>query len=229
MFVVCNGKHAFTSSSLHTQQKVLCLEEEWDIQASEGLKGQSAQFLQGAGMTNACKNLCTTNYNSLSLLKALTLKSLGATLLSVPRVQLTDSKCYGLHSGCSLWTVLTCKSHKDLVICKVYEPLKHPNAELYNWETDHRGYSLVFGSRRAKWCCFLHLFIFTSQSRIQRHHDRGRQKYCWSYATQQLCENILVIDSVVYFSFLQRKQQQPNFISSCPIAASYSGSAAHVL
>lgn len=43
-------------------------------------------------------------------------------------------------------------------------------------------------------------FVSTSQSRVQRHHNRGRQKYCWSYATQQLRENILVIDSVVYFS-----------------------------
>lgn len=63
--------------------------------------------------------------------------------------------------------------------------------------------------------CFLHICIFTSQSRIQWHHNRGRQKYCWSYATQQLCENILVIDSVVYFSFLQRKLQ-PNLFLPIP-------------
>lgn len=44
---------------------------------SEGHKGQSAQFVQGLGMTNACKNLCTAKHNSLSLLKALTLKITG--------------------------------------------------------------------------------------------------------------------------------------------------------
>lgn len=85
MFMVCNGKHAFTSLSLHTQQKVLCLEEESDIQASEGLKGQSARFVQELGMINACKNLCTAKYNSLSLLKALTLKITGCNSAGSPK------------------------------------------------------------------------------------------------------------------------------------------------
>lgn len=123
-----------------------------------------------------------------------------------------------LHAGCSLWTALICKSGKDSVVCEVCEPLKHTNAELYNWEADHPGYSLVFGSGRAKWCCFLDICIFTSQSRIQWHHDRGGQKYCWSHATQQLREDILVINSVVSFSPSSFSRAKSCFISSNPIA-----------
>lgn len=43
----------------------------------EGLKGQSAQFVKGLGMRNACKDLCTAKHNTLSLLKALTFKIVG--------------------------------------------------------------------------------------------------------------------------------------------------------
>lgn len=122
-----------------------------------------------------------------------------------------------LHSGCSLWAALICKSCKGSVVCEEFELLKHTHAELYNWEADHSGYCLVFGSGRAKCCGFLDICVFTSQSRIQWHHNRGRQKYCWSHATQRLCEDILVIDSVVSFS-ASFSRTKCCLISSNPIA-----------
>ena len=129
-----------------------------------------------------------------------------------------------LHSGCSLWTVRTCKSRKDLLDCKVCEPLKHPNAELYNWETDHPGCSLVFGSGRAKWCWLflthLYLYFTVSHSMASRQREaKALLKLCntttpWKYSGNWQCDLLPLF-------FLQRKLQ-PDFISSNPIASSCS-------
>lgn len=188
---------------------------------SEGLKGQYAQLISGLGVTKPCKNPCTAKHKPLSLLKAFTLKTTGCSSALSP--QSTTCWQQALRPA---WQTCTQAAACELVslvtvmrtcwFTKLCGPLKHPDAELYNWEIDHPGYALVFGSGRAKWDCFLHICIFTSQSCIQWHHNRRRQKHRWSYATQQLRENLLVIDSVgllLLLFFLHRKMQ-PNLFPS---------------
>jgi len=155
-----------------------------------------------------CANLCTAKHHSL-LAKSHNFQNHSCSSAVSPKSQFafTDSWPYALWdrpaSGHSPWTGLTCKSGKGSLICKVSEPLKQLRSELENWDMDHPRLPLVFGSKKAKQCWLLlkPLCLFTSQSRIQWHHDRGGQKHCWSFAAQRLREDILVISGVVCFSF----------------------------
>lgn len=176
MFVVCNANNLQAHLSVHNRR--CCIYKKNKVfRCLKDLKDKVPSFYRD-----------DTQLFVLVLVKSLNSSKYWVQLCCHPKStthwQQTWWDCMtDLHSGCSLWTAPTCKSCKGSVICEVFELLKHTNAELYNWKADHPAYSLVFGSGRAKWCCFLDVCIFTSQSRIQWHHNRGRQKYCWSHAT----------------------------------------------